>query len=329
MASLPRLVITPGELAGIGPDICIQLIQHRIAARLVFVADPELIRQRAEQLGISVEIKIYTGAQQVPAHQAGHFPVSPISCHTPSTAGQLDQDNASYVTQTLDHAIELLMNKQFDALVTAPVHKGIINDAGISFTGHTEWLAERTNAKLPVMMLASPKLRVALVTTHLPLQQVSQAITRSRLESVIRILNQDLIDKFHIKTPRIRVCGLNPHAGEDGHLGKEEINTIEPVINQLKGEGINLQGPVPADTAFLPDDLHTADAILAMYHDQGLPVLKYSDFDHSVNVTLGLPIIRTSVDHGTALELAGTGKANPASLIAAVNLAIEMADTSD
>jgi len=264
-----------------------------------------------------------------PAHQAGHIPILPASCQAPPIAGQLDQDNARYVTQTLDRATDLLMNKQFDALVTAPVHKGIINDAGIAFTGHTEWLAERTRAKLPVMMLATPDLRVALVTTHLPLQQVSQAITKTRLESVIRILHQDLIDKFHIKNPRIRVCGLNPHAGEDGHLGKEEINTIEPVLNQLKDDGINLEGPVPADTAFLPDTLQTTDAILAMYHDQGLPVLKYSGFDHAVNITLGLPIIRTSVDHGTALELAGTGKANPASLTAAVNLAIEMTITGD
>jgi len=325
MPILPRLIITTGEPAGIGPDICIQLAQHRVAARLMFVADPDLIKQRADQLGAPVQIRSYTDNQEIPDHQAGHFPLIPITCHAPVIAGELDKANAFYVTQTLDHAVDLLKNKQFDALVTAPVHKGIINDAGITFPGHTEWLAARTKAMLPVMMLASNNLRVALVTTHLPLQQVSQAITESRLESVIRILHQDLIDKFHIQSPRIRVCGLNPHAGEDGHLGKEEINTIEPVMNQLINEGLKLQGPVPADTAFLSGSLQDTDAILAMYHDQGLPVLKYSDFDHAVNVTLGLPIIRTSVDHGTALELAGAGKASPSSLIAAVNMAIEMA----
>ena len=329
MTLLPRLVITPGEPAGIGPDICIQLVQHRVAARLAFVVDPDIIRQRAEQLGLPVQISTYTDDQGAPEHQAGHFPVIPISCQTSTIAGKLDRSNASYVTQTLDHAVDLITNKQFDALVTAPVHKGIINDAGIAFTGHTEWLAARTGATLPVMMLASNKLRVALVTTHLPLQQVSQAITQPRLESIIRILHQDLIEKFHIKIPRIRVCGLNPHAGEDGHLGKEEINTIEPVLNRLRGEGINLQGPVPADTAFIPDSLQETDAILAMYHDQGLPVLKYSGFDHAVNVTLGLPIIRTSVDHGTALELAGTGNANISSLKAAIDMAIEMVGTHD
>lgn len=325
MTRLPRLVITPGEPAGIGPDICIQLVKNTLAARLAFVVDPDVIRHRAEELGESIKISLCTATREIPAHQAGMFPIIPIACKAPVIAGQLDQANALYVTQTLDHAIELLISQQFDALVTAPVHKGIINDAGINFTGHTEWLAERTHAKLPVMMLASNDIRVALVTTHLPLRQVSQAITAPRLEAVIRILHEDLIQKFHIKTPRIRVCGLNPHAGEGGHLGDEEIEIMEPVINQLRQEGLQLQGPVPADTAFLPNSLSDTDAILAMYHDQGLPVLKYSAFDHAVNVTLGLPIIRTSVDHGTALELAGTGKASPSSLVAAVNMAIEMA----
>ena len=324
MTKLPRLVITPGEPAGIGPDICIQLVQNTLPARLVFVADPDVIKQRAEVLDLSIEISPCTSNQEIPAHQAGIFPIIPIACKTLVIAGQLDQSNAPYVTQTLDHAIELLINKQFDALVTAPVHKGIINDAGINFTGHTEWLAERTQAPLPVMLLASSKLRVALVTTHLPRQQVSQAMTALRLESVIRILHEDLIQKFHIKGPRIRVCGLNPHAGEGGHLGNEEIEIIEPVINKLKQEGFRLHGPVPADTAFLPNSLSDTDAILAMYHDQGLPVLKYSGFENAVNVTLGLPIVRTSVDHGTALELAGTGKSDPSSLIAAINMATKM-----
>ncbi|MCW8963161.1 MAG: 4-hydroxythreonine-4-phosphate dehydrogenase PdxA [Gammaproteobacteria bacterium] len=329
MPQLPRLLITPGEPAGIGPDICIQLVQDTVAARLAFVVDPEIIRQRAEQLGLPVEIISCDPEQSIPVHQAGTFPVIPIECPQPVIAGQLNKGNAPYVLQTLDCAIDMAISEQVDAIVTAPVHKGIINDAGIEFTGHTEWLAQRTNTPLPVMMLATENLRVALVTTHLPLQQVSQAITHSRLESVIRILHEDLLYKFHIQAPRIRVCGLNPHAGEGGHLGREEIETMEPVIHQLRQEGLDIDGPVPADTAFLPDTLSDTDAILAMYHDQGLPVLKYSGFDQAVNITLGLPIIRTSVDHGTALELAGTGNANASSLIAAIKMAGEMTTLYD
>ena len=324
MATNSRLVITPGEPAGIGPDVCIQLAQTRLPAVIVFIADPEVIQQRAEQLNLQIEITEYTPADDLPFHEAGHFPVIPVSTRQPVIAGQLATANAPYVIQTLTRALELIENGACNALVTAPVHKGIINDAGIAFTGHTEWLAERTASELPVMMLATRTLRVALVTTHLPLTQVSQAITPARLQTIIRTLHEDLHYKFHIDKPRIRVCGLNPHAGEDGHLGTEELHIIQPVIEQLRQEGIELEGPVPADTAFLPGSLESTDAILAMYHDQGLPVLKHSGFDEAVNVTLGLPIIRTSVDHGTALEIAGTGKASASSLAAAVDMAIQM-----
>jgi 4-hydroxythreonine-4-phosphate dehydrogenase len=321
---LPRLVITPGEPAGIGPDICIKLVQYKIPASIIFIADPGVIEQRAEQLQLDIEI-VYLGPDDaIPVHQAGLFPLLPISTATKVTAGKLSATNVAYVLQTLDYAIDLVTGNRADALVTCPVHKGIINDAGIQFTGHTEWLAQKTKSNRPVMMLAIDQLRVALVTTHLPLSRVSDAITTGRLESAIRTLHHDLISKFHLLQPRIRICGLNPHAGENGHLGSEESEIIEPVIKQLVTEGMDLTGPVPADTAFIPESLNETDAILAMYHDQGLPVLKYAGFEHAVNITLGLPIIRTSVDHGTALELSGTGTANAASLFAAVTMAAKM-----
>jgi 4-hydroxythreonine-4-phosphate dehydrogenase len=239
-------------------------------------------------------------------------------------AGQLNAENARYVLQLLDIAADGCLRGNFDAMVTAPVQKSIINDAGIAFSGHTEYLAERTGAALPVMMLASSSLRVALATTHLPLTAVSAAITPTLLEHVLRILDNDLRQRFHLPAPRIMVCGLNPHAGEGGHLGREEIEVISPVISTLRAQGMQLTGPVPADTAFTPHQLEKADAVLAMYHDQGLPVLKYAGFGNAVNITLGLPIVRTSVDHGTALPLAGTGQADAGSLIAAVEMAIGM-----
>ena len=291
-------MITPGEPAGIGPDICIKLVQQKVPASIVFVADPMLIEQRAEQLQHDIRLDIYHDDDDIPPHEAGHFPLIPVTAEKPVTSGELCRDNADYVLQTLSRALDLITWGNFDALVTGPVHKGIINDAGIAFTGHTEWLAD----------------------------QVSKAITSERLESVIRTLHRDLITKLHIANPRIRICGLNPHAGEGGHLGQEETSVIEPVIRRLAAEGMELTGPVPADTAFIPASLDKTDAILAMYHDQGLPVLKYSGFDHAVNITLGLPIIRTSVDHGTAMELAGTGEADASSLRAAVNMAVMMAD---
>ena len=331
MTEASRLVITTGEPAGIGPDVCIQLAQESIGARLVFLADEHVIQQRANQLGLPIDILRLKPDDAIPQHQAGEFPVIHVDCAEPVSAGELNPDNASYVIRTLQLATDMLLGGQADALVTAPVHKGIINDADIPFSGHTEWLAERTGAELPVMMLATPEMKVALVTTHLPLHEVSAAITSTRLEAVIRVLHHDLMDKFHMKAPRIRVCGLNPHAGEGGHLGKEESEIIQPVLHNLRAEGYSLEGPVPADTAFLPHGLSETDVILAMYHDQGLPVLKYSGFEQAVNITLGLPIIRVSVDHGTALELAGSGKSDASSLKSAISMAVGMAngDTTD
>lgn len=307
-------------------DICLQLAQQDIPAHLIFVTDSQLLHQRAEQLGLHAEIQTITDPGQNQPHKPNTLQVLPVTCDAPVTAGTLNVANATYVTKTLDMAIDLVHTNQADALVTAPVHKGIINDAGIAFSGHTEWLAARTQASKPVMMLANGNLRVALATTHLPLQDIPQTITSELLEEILSILHHDLQTRFHIARPRIRVCGLNPHAGEEGHLGREEIDTIIPLLDKLRTAGLDVQGPVPADTAFLPDTLSDTDAILAMYHDQGLPVLKYSGFDTAVNITLGLPIIRTSVDHGTALPLAGTGRASASSLRAAVDMAIEMAD---
>jgi len=300
---LPNIAITPGEPAGIGPDITLKLLEEQnIAANFTVFADPDLLQQRAEQLGLSINLDN----------------VVPIALSQAVTPGKLNSANANYVLETLTQATKACLNKQCDALVTGPVHKEIINEAGISFTGHTEFLADLSNVEQVVMMLATPKLRVALVTTHLPLSQVSSAITATRLENVIRILNHDL------KNPHILVCGLNPHAGEGGYLGNEEILTIIPALNKLRAEGIHLTGPVSADTAFTAKSLSGIDVVLTMYHDQGLPVLKYQGFGEAVNVTLGLPIIRTSVDHGTALNLAATGKASNNSLRYAVEIAIKL-----
>lgn len=300
---LPNIAITPGEPAGIGPDITLKLLQQsNIAANFIVFADPDLLQQRAEQLGLSITLDN----------------VVPIPLSQAVTPGELNSANANYVIETLTQAATACLNKQCDALVTGPVHKGIINDAGIKFTGHTEFLADLSNVKQVVMMLATPKLRVALVTTHLPLSEVSSAITATRLEKVIRILNHDL------KNPHILVCGLNPHAGEDGYLGNEEIITIIPTLNKLREQGFHLTGPVSADTAFTAKSLSGVDVVLSMYHDQGLPVLKSQGFGEAVNVTLGLPIIRTSVDHGTALNLAATGKASCNSLRYAVEIAMKL-----
>jgi 4-hydroxythreonine-4-phosphate dehydrogenase len=299
---LPNIAITPGEPAGIGPDITLKLLQQDIAANFIIFADPDLLEQRAEQLGLSINLDN----------------VVPIPLSQPVTPGKLNPANASYVIETLKQAGLACLNKQCDALVTAPVHKGVINDAGINFSGHTEFLADLLNVKQVVMMLATPKLRVALVTTHLPLSEISTAITATRLESVIRILHSEL------QNPHILVCGLNPHAGEGGHLGNEEIITIIPTLNKLREQGIHLTGPVSADTAFTDKSLSGIDVVLTMYHDQGLPVLKSQGFGEAVNVTLGLPIIRTSVDHGTALNLAATGKASSNSLCYAVEIATKL-----
>ena len=318
-----RLAITPGEPAGIGPDLVARLAQRPQAAQLVVVADPDLLAARARNLGLGLQLQIFDPRATPVVSPPGHLSVLPVTLRQSVVAGQLDTANAAYVLETLASACDSCLDGTFDGLVTGPVHKGVINDAGLPFTGHTEFLAERCGA-VPVMLLATPGLRVALVTTHLPLSQVSHAITRERLAEVIAILHRDLSRRFGIDRPRILVCGLNPHAGEGGHLGREEIEVIIPVLDELRRQGMRLTGPLPADTAFVPERLADTDAVLAMYHDQGLPVLKHLGFGRAVNVTLGLPIIRTSVDHGTALDLAGTDRADPGSLFAAVDMALAM-----
>ena len=315
----PLLALTPGEPAGIGPDLCIALAQAGLAANIVVIADPELLRQRALLLRLPLTIVAY----QRDAATDGTLPpatlrVLPLPLRTPATPGKLDIANGHYVMQTLQLAVDGCLNGEFAALCTGPVQKSTINDAGYAFSGHTEFLAEQSKVERVVMMLATPTLRVALATTHLPLSAVPAAITASLLEAVITILHADLTRKFGIASPRILVAGLNPHAGENGHLGREEIDIITPVLTKLRSEGLQLQGPLPADTLFTPRHLQHADVVLAMYHDQGLPVLKYQGFGEAVNHTLGLPFIRTSVDHGTALDLAGTGKADSGSLSAAL-----------
>jgi 4-hydroxythreonine-4-phosphate dehydrogenase len=322
----PRIILTSGEPAGIGPDLCIVIAARAWRCDLVFAGDIQLFRDRAQRLGVEIEVESVGNLLERPEHRAGHMRVlhQPLAAEVRS--GQLNRANASYVLRLLDTAIDGCMRGEFDAMVTAPVQKSIINDAGVAFTGHTEYLAERTGAPLPVMMLVSGNLRVALATIHIPLAAVSSTITRPLLEQVLRILDHDLRMRFGISAPRILVCGLNPHAGESGHMGREEIEVITPVIEQLRQHGMQLIGPHPADTAYIPHMLKQADAVLAMYHDQGLPVIKHVGFSDAVNVTLGLPIVRTSVDHGTALHLAGSGKADAGSLISALQLALELAD---
>lgn len=328
-----RLVITPGEPAGIGPDLIIQHSQTTHNYELVCIADPNMLQQRAKKLGLPLNIITYE-KNKYKQQTAGNLSVLAEPLDNPSVCGTADKVNAKSQLKALKRAVTGCLNKEFSALITGPMHKGIINEAGIPFTGHTEYLAELTHTKKVVMMLAAPnpqtskQLRVALATTHLPLSKVSQAITQESLKEIITILDDNLKKYFSLKEPNILICGLNPHAGEDGHLGTEEIETITPVINELKHTGLNLKGPLPADTLFTQHALTNADAILAMYHDQGLPVLKHVGFGHAVNVTLGLPIIRTSVDHGTAFDLAGTGKANSGSLKAALSMAITMAESS-
>jgi len=322
--SIPRIALTPGEPAGIGPDLCIQLAQQDFPCQLIVIASPELLSQRAKLLGYALKINEFDIALPAVAQSAGALTVLPVKLTEPVVCGQTNPANSRYVLKTITKATKGCMTGVFDAMVTGPVDKGIINDAGFVFSGHTEYIAEITGGN-PVMMLATKGLRVALATTHLPLNKVSSAITVSRLRAIIRILDHDLRTRFHLKDPKILVCGLNPHAGENGHLGREEIDIINPVLKDLRQQGINLQGPLPADTLFTPKYLATADAVLAMYHDQGLPVLKYMGFGASVNITLGLPIIRTSVDHGTAIDLAGTGKADLGSMLVALQTALTMA----
>ena len=354
MTRRPVIALTPGEPAGIGPDIAIAFAQQAPDCDLVLIADPALLTERAALLDVAFKPRTWNGR----GNDSPAVYVLPIATSHPVKAGKLDPANSPYVIECLRRAVQGCRRREFDALVTGPVHKGVINDAGIAFTGHTEFLAAESGTEQVVMMLAAPGrspsvphmdvpmpraqeaqerpakrrdarerppgLRVALATTHLPLAEVSRAITRAHLGGVLRILHADLRAKFGIPDPQILVCGLNPHAGEGGHLGREEIEVIEPVLTALRAEGFNLRGPVPADTAFIPMNLAGVDAVLAMYHDQGLPVLKAHDFAHAINITLGLPFVRTSVDHGTALELAGTGKADSSSFYAALDLAIEL-----
>ena len=321
--AIARIALTPGEPAGIGPDLCVQLAQTAQNCQLVAIADPTLLQQRAQQLDLPLTIELFDKKHPAKPNSPGHLMVLPVSLSASVNCGQLNTLNSAYVLETIRQAIIGCIDGDFDAMVTAPVHKGIINDTGIRFSGHTEFIAEITGGT-PVMMLATPGLRVALATTHLPLSQVSATITRASLSEVINILHTDLRQRFGIAQPKILVCGLNPHAGENGHLGHEEIDTIEPVLQQLRLTGLDLVGPLPADTLFTPKYLDSADAVLAMYHDQGLPVLKFKGFGQAVNITLGLPIVRTSVDHGTALELAGTGKASLGSLKFALQTALDM-----
>jgi len=320
-----RIAITPGEPAGIGIDLAIVLSQRHWAHQLVVIADPELLKQRAAELGQTVHIKRFDPHQAIAPSHAGEVWVLPVSLQQPCHTGQLNPANANYVLATLQRAWDGLLANEFQALVTGPVHKGIINDAGIPFTGHTEWLAEKAGNLPVVMMLACPTLRVALATTHLALRDVPDAITQSSLSTCLSVLHQSLIKDFGIPQPRILMSGLNPHAGEGGYLGREEIEVIEPVCRMAQAQGWQVSNPLPADTLFTPPYLARADAVLSMYHDQGLSVLKHIGFGHSVNITLGLPFIRTSVDHGTALDLAGSGEAEVSSFIYAIETAINMA----
>jgi 4-hydroxythreonine-4-phosphate dehydrogenase len=325
--NLPRIALSSGEPAGVGPDLCLAVAVQQMQCELVCLGDRQLLAERAKLLNLPVTLRDYDPANRT-QHTPGTLTVSHHALATPSLPGKLDSSNSRYVLALIDRAVDDAVAGEFDAIVTAPVHKGVINDAGIPFTGHTEYLAERTRAPLPVMMLATSELRVALATTHLPLKDVSAAITIDSLCQTLEILDRDLRNWWGLEAPRIAVCGLNPHAGEGGYLGDEEIRVITPAVARMRERGLNVTGPLPADTAFVPAKLAECDAVLAMYHDQGLPVIKHSGFERAVNVTLGLPIVRTSVDHGTALDLAGTGRADPRSLRAAIDLAIALARAS-
>ena len=321
--TLPILAVTSGEPAGIGPGVCLGLSEHSLPCRPVVLGDKNLLTDRAAQLGKSVRLRDYAPDNRA---EAGTLEVLHIPLAAPCEAGRLNAANAPYVLQLLDTAYGGIVRGEFAAMVTAPLHKGIINEAtGAFFSGHTEYLAAKSGTDRVVMMLAGGGLRVALVTTHLPLKDVAAAVTFEAVCETARILHRDLHGKFKIAAPRILVAGLNPHAGEGGHLGHEENDVIIPALDRLRGEGLDVRGPYPADTLFQPFMLKDADAVLAMYHDQGLPVLKYASFGRGVNITLGLPFVRTSVDHGTALDLAGTGRADGGSLIEAVRTALAMA----
>ena len=318
----PILILTVGEPAGIGPDLCVQIAQKELPCKLIVIADKNLLQERARMMQLPLKLLSYY-SDTVGNHEPGSLQILHVPLDKPSIPGAPDSTNSRYVLKILERAVEGCCSGEFDAVVTAPVDKGIINDAGIAFTGHTEYLSQLTSSQV-VMMLVGGGMRVTLATTHLPLKDVAKAITPKKLEQKLRLINHDLITNFLIASPRIVVAGLNPHAGESGHLGSEEIEIIVPVLNKLRSEGINLIGPLPADTLFNHLYLKNYDCIFAMYHDQGLPVLKHASFGKGVNVTMGLPIIRTSVDHGTALDLAATGQADSGSLLAAIEMAVTL-----
>jgi 4-hydroxythreonine-4-phosphate dehydrogenase len=320
VAGAPLIAVTAGEPAGIGPDLCVELARRRLPARIAVVADRQLLASRARLLGVRLKVVEHPAAARPGVLAVLHVPLA-----RPAAPGRLDPANSPYVLRTLEAAADGCRDGAFDAMVTAPLQKSVINDAGIAFTGHTEFLAARTGAEHVVMMLVGGGMRVALATTHLPLAEVARHITAESLERTLRVLQRELPQRFAIPRPRILVAGLNPHAGEAGFLGREEAEIISPLLARLRREGLDVEGPLPADTLFNPRRLKGCDCVLAMYHDQGLPVLKYASFGAGVNVTLGLPIIRTSVDHGTALELAGTGRAKSGSLIEAIRLAAQLA----
>ncbi len=328
-ALIPRVVLTSGEPAGVGPELCLALAARDWPCELVCLADAALLAERARQLGLAVALRPYGGAGDADRPRTRHEPRTLLVAHlplaAPSVPGQPAAANAAYVLSLLDRALDGALSGEFDAVVTAPVHKAIINLAGVPFTGHTEYFAARTHTARPVMMLTAGKLRVALATTHVPLAAVSGALSVASLTDTAAVLTRALERDFGIAAPRLAVCGLNPHAGEGGLLGGEERAVIAPAVEAMRRAGIDAAGPLPADTVFVPHVLERFDAVLAMYHDQGLPVVKHAGFDCAVNVTLGLPVVRTSADHGTALDLAGTGRADSGSLAAALALATELA----
>ena len=315
------LAVTPGEPAGIGPDLLLAINCAELDAKLIGIADPEMLQARADKLGRASQFKLIKHPSEAESHQLN---ILPVKCHSKVEPGVLNPNNSQYVLDTLELAVSLCEENVCGAMVTGPVNKAVINDAGIPFTGHTEWLARRTGTTKVVMMLASGNLKVALATTHLPLREVADAINQKDLLTTLDIIHKDLVNHFGIQAPRILVCGLNPHAGESGHLGREEIDIIQPALSIAREKGMHIIGPTPADTAFTPNSLAQADVVLAMYHDQGLPVLKHHGFGEAVNITLGLPIIRTSVDHGTALDIAGNGNADVGSLMTAIRSACAM-----
>lgn len=322
MATIPRILITPGEPSGIGPDITVQIAQLEWPAELIVIADPQLLHERAKQIGLPLSLTECDFSKPRESHQPTILKILPVGLNTKAEPGILDSENAEYVIRTLEKAHSLCFDKRADALVTGPVHKEILNKAGIDFTGHTEFFAKLSHVQQTVMLFVVDQLKVALVTTHLPLAEVSRAVTKEKLHKTLTIIHESLKNLFGIASPRMLVCGLNPHAGEGGYLGQEEIEVIEPALVELRAQGLNITGPLPADTIFTPKYLQQAEVVVGMFHDQVLPVVKYLGFGNAVNVTLGLPYVRTSVDHGTALDIAGTGKAESGSMVAAIKEAL-------